>query len=99
VALRGDALVIGAPGADSGTGRIYVLRRFGAVWSHQATVGVLPRDPNDNLGTGVAIADDLIVTSAPGESSSAKGVAATLAQQNDNSAPGSGASYSFARPF
>ena len=38
VALRGDVIVAGAPGADNNRGAVYVFRRAGSAWTQQAKV-------------------------------------------------------------
>jgi hypothetical protein len=109
VAVSGDTMVIGAPYEASNatgvngnqtnnlapySGAAYVFVRTGGVWLQQAYLKASNTGENDNFGYSVAISGDIIVVGAPSESSAATGV---NGNQNDNSAPYSGAAYVFVR--
>src|SRR5688500_6736806 len=81
--------------ASSDSGAAYVLVRDTAgVWSQQAYLKAATADPHDNFGYHVAISGDRIAVGAPFEASNAVGVNGDPA---DNSMPGAGAVYIFAR--
>jgi hypothetical protein len=84
VAISGDKVVA----------RPYVFARNGTNWSRQAYLQASNADPEDFVGgwRNVAISGDFIVLGAAGEDSKATGV---NGNQNDNSAPDSGAAYLF----
>ena len=68
VAVSGDTVVVGAPGADlagAGAGAVYVFVRDGATWPLQATLtGRMARD-GDGFGARVDIDGDTIVVGQP----------------------------------
>jgi hypothetical protein len=83
------------------SGAAYVFVRNGTTWSQQAylkasnTDGEVPGEyTSDAFGESVAVSGGTVVVGAWGESSSATGV---NGDQNDNSAPVSGAAYVFVR--
>jgi hypothetical protein len=109
VGLSGDGntLVVGSPneasnatginGNQSDTsaneaGAAYVFKRMGATWSQQAYVKASNR--SGFFGTSVALSSDgsTLVIGGPDESSGATGVGG---DQNNTSAPASGAAYVF----
>src|SRR5688572_19316160 len=107
VSMSGDTVVISAYAEDSSTtgvngiqndnnatfsGAAYVFVRDGTNWSQQAYLKASNTEANDHFGWSVAISGDTIVIGAGGESSSATGVDG---DQNNNSAPASGAAYVF----
>ncbi len=109
VALSGDTLVVGAWREDSdatgvdgdanndnafGSGAAYVFVREAGVWTQQAYLKASNTDQEDGFGSTVAIAEDIIVVGAPGESSNAQGVDG---DQRDNSIDSAGAAYVFKR--
>jgi hypothetical protein len=109
IAVSGDTLVVGAPyeasnatGVDGdqsdnsapGSGAVYVFTRSGSVWSQQAYLKASNTESNDHFGAAIALSGDTLVVAAPEEDSNASGVGGN---QADNSAPGSGAVYVFAR--
>jgi drug/metabolite transporter superfamily protein YnfA len=109
VALSGDTVVVGAPeefsaatGVDgdqddnsaSYSGAAYVFVRTGSAWSQQAYLKASNSEEHDRFGVSVALSGDTVVVGAPEESSAATGVDG---DQNDNSAPASGAAYVFVR--
>jgi len=107
VSVSGDALVVGAPGEDSGAtgvngdqsdnavsraGAAYLFTRNGAVWSQLDYFKASNTEANDNFGNAVAISGNTVVVAAIVEDSSATGV---NGDQSDNSAENSGAAYVF----
>jgi len=75
-------------------GAVYVFVRVGTNWSQQACLKASNSDARDFFGYSVAISGDTLAVGAQGEASSAVVV---NGNQNDNSAPSSGAAYVFVR--
>jgi hypothetical protein len=117
VALDGDTLAVGAWHESSSatgvngnqaddsapkSGAVYLFRRAGSTWAHEAYLKASNPDgvdgcgrpyacrPGDNFGTSVTLDGTTLAVGASGESSSAAGV---NGDQADNSAPNSGAVY------
>jgi hypothetical protein len=94
VALSGDGstLAVGALDAAGG-GMAYVFVRTGTMWAEQAPLSAANADPNDQLGTAVALSADgnTLVVGAQQEAS------ANPSDPADNTMPGAGAAYVFAR--
>jgi hypothetical protein len=94
VAVAGDTIVAGAPGANLTPGSAQVFVQSGGVWSHQAELVQSFGQVDDAFGASVAIDGDTVVVGTPSDNSSATGV-------NGNpipySASGSGAAYVFVR--
>ncbi|HYF64859.1 MAG TPA: FG-GAP repeat protein [Herpetosiphonaceae bacterium] len=101
-AVLGDHIVIGAPGeatsgegvygANDAAGAAYVFARVGGEWSQAAYLTATNQENGDSFGTGMALMDGAIIISTLSESSNATGV---NGNQADNSAPYSGAVYTF----
>jgi hypothetical protein len=109
VSLSGDTLAVGAPTeASSATGingnqadnsalasgAVYVFQRSGSVWAQQAYLKASNAETGDQFGSTVSLSGDNLAVGAPYEKSQARGI---NGNQADNSAPGSGAVYVFAR--
>jgi hypothetical protein len=109
VAVSGDTIVVGAPREDSratgvngdqadnglsDSGAAYVFVRSGTNWAQQAYLKASNTGASDDFGFRVAVVDNTLLVGAWTEDSSATGV---NGNQNDNSAPGSGAVYVFVR--
>jgi hypothetical protein len=109
VALSGDTLAVGAVGESSsatGTagdqsdnsaddaGAVYIFTRTNGVWSQQAYLKASNTDPLDQFGNSLALSGDTLAVGVGLEASSTSGIDGN---QNDNSAPGSGAVYVFTR--
>ncbi|MEY2548105.1 MAG: trimeric autotransporter adhesin [Verrucomicrobiota bacterium] len=109
VAIYGDTIIAGAYGEDSKStgingdqsdnsartaGAAYIFVRSGTTWSQQAYLKASNTDANDQFGYSLAISIDTVVVGAVSEGSNATGV---NGNQNDNSAPWSGAAYVFVR--
>lgn len=111
--LSGDTIVVGCDDSSNAkgvngnendtsapdSGAAYVYTRSGTEWTQQAYLKASNSEAGDDFGispdfNSVAIDGDTIVVTAVGESSDATGV---NGNQNDNSAPGSGAAYVFVR--
>ncbi|MCB1100658.1 MAG: hypothetical protein KDN22_34165, partial [Verrucomicrobiae bacterium] len=108
-AVSGDTVVAGASGegssstdvngnqSDNGTpssGAAYVFVRNGTTWGQEAYLKASNSGVDDAFGFSAAISGDVIVVGAFGEDSDATGV---NGNQDDNSAPGAGATYVFMR--
>ena len=109
VAIEGDTMAVCAPWESSAatgvdgdgsndtkpmSGAVYVFVRSGGTWVQQAYLKASNTDAEDQFGTTVAISHDTIVVGAFGEDGSAIGV---NGNDQDNSAPNSGAAYVFVR--
>jgi hypothetical protein len=70
IAVDGDFAVIGAPSRTvtyAGAGAFYLLQRAGGTWSVIGTFEeTLTSGPSRELGTSLAIGDDLLAVGAPG---------------------------------
>ncbi len=66
IALDGNTLVVGAPGADGGAGAVYVFVRTGKAWSQQAKL-LSPTGVPRRFGANVALSADTLVVSDHGE--------------------------------
>jgi len=109
VALYGDTLAAGADreasnatgiGGDqnnnalANAGAAYVFTRSGAAWSQQAYIKASNTGSNDVFGWSLALFEETLAVGAAGEASSASGI---NGNQNDDSAPYTGAVYVFTR--
>src|SRR5262245_35258394 len=79
------------------SGAAYVYVRVGGAWTRQAYLKASNTGAGDHFGCAVAISGETIVVGAYGEGSYVTGVDASPADQADNSEPGAGAAYVFAR--
>ncbi|MGI8601672.1 MAG: hypothetical protein ACR2OZ_01600 [Verrucomicrobiales bacterium] len=108
-AISGDTVVVGAYREDSNatgvngnqsdntaadSGAAYVFVRNGTTWTQQAYLKASNTGAGDWFGYSVAVAGDTVVIGAASEGSNATGA---NGNQDDNSAPGSGAAYVFTR--
>jgi FG-GAP repeat len=98
VAIQGNTIVVGAPGASSGKGAVYVFKQSGGVWSTTSTPNAELTSSSGSagnlFGTSVAIDGSTIAVGAPG----ATQVPAIInsSQQNDwCDATAPGAAYVF----
>jgi hypothetical protein len=109
VALSGDTLAVGAHyeasaamgvggnQADNSarwSGAVYVFRRTGTAWQQEVYLKASNTGTGDEFGRSVALSGDTLAVGAHNEDSAATGV---NGNQNDNSAPESGAVYVFRR--
>jgi len=97
VALSGDTLAVGAPNENSGgalSGAAYVFTRTGSAWTQQAYVKASNTRATAHFAYSVALSGDTLAVGSTGESSGTTGVDGN---QNDTSAPDSGAVYLFTR--
>jgi hypothetical protein len=77
------------------SGAAYVFTRAGTTWSQQAYIKASNTDSADEFGrTGASISGNTLVVGAPHEDSKATGIDG---DQDDNSAPSSGAVYVYTR--
>ncbi len=110
IVLSGNTLAVGVPQEDSSatgvngdqsdnnaeqSGAVYVYSRDrSGVWSQQAYIKASNAETGDRFGASIALDGDTLVVGAPNEDSATVGVGG---DQNDNSAPESGAVYVFSR--
>jgi hypothetical protein len=70
VAISGDIIVVGAPGADGqggvSQGAAYVFERSGVLWVEQAKLSASVPAQLEELGLSVALTADTLLTGAPG---------------------------------
>jgi len=107
VSVSGDVVVVGAQGEGSsatgvngaqnnnnapGSGAAYVFVRDGTNWSQQAYLKASNTEAGDLFGVSVAVSGGTAVVVASREAGASPGV---NGNQNDNSAPESGAGYVF----
>lgn len=65
VALKGNTLCIGAPGADKNSGRLYIYQFKDNKWNLQSIVKPEGIEPGDGFGMSIAILDCKILVGAP----------------------------------
>ena len=109
IALFENTLAVGAIGESSaatgvngdqaddsafGSGAVYVFTRVGTTWSQQAYIKASNTEEGDYFGQCVDLSEDLLAVCAVREDSTATGVDG---DQEDNTAPSSGAVYVFVR--
>jgi hypothetical protein len=96
---NGSARGVNGPPDDAAedAGAVYLFTRTGAVWTQTAYLKAPNAEAYDEFGSAMALSRDgrVLAVGARSESSSAKGA---NGDQNDNSAPGSGAVYLWERP-
>ena len=105
VSVSGDTALIGAWREDSNatalngnatdnsaqdSGAAFLFKRSETTWSGRTYVKASNTGQGDSFGYSVSVAGDLMVAGAPSEAGNGVGV---NGNQNDNSAPGSGAAY------
>jgi hypothetical protein len=105
VSVSGDSLAVGAiheaggtgnPADNSapGAGAVYVFTRANRSWTQQAYLKASNASMGYLFGWSVALSQDTLAVGSTIESSAATGI---NGNQNDQSAPGSGAAYVFVR--
>lgn len=92
VALDGDTLAVGLPGAVGDAGAALIFTRRDGQWRQQAVLTASNADVDDRFGTCVALDGDTLAVGAPGEDSGGE-----EAGPADNSAAAAGAVYVFTR--
>jgi len=107
ISVHGDNLVVGAPlepgnatgingnqtnTAAAAAGAAYFFKRNGTTWSQSAYIKASNTGIDDYFGFAVSVSGNSIAVSAYTESSSSPGI---NGNQNDNSAFGAGAAYTF----
>jgi len=69
VALQGDTVIVGAPGAggplSTSQGVVYVFKKVGSAWVESAILSASDGDDNDMFGASVAFKGDTLVVGAP----------------------------------
>ncbi len=109
VALSGDTLAVSAGGEASSardvdgdpennaalaSGAVYIFRRTGINWAQEAYIKASNTQADDWFGIALALSGDTLAVRAMHEDSAATGI---NGDQEDNSAPDSGAVYVFRR--
>jgi len=109
VAISGDTIAVGMQGEDSdargvdgdpinndtpGSGAVYVFRREGAQWVHDAYLKASNTGWGNNFGNSVALDGQTLVVGSRQEYGSASGV---NGDESNRSLPGAGAAYVFIR--
>lgn len=92
-----DSVGIDGPGTNDRaleSGAVYLYKRVGTMWSHDAYIKSSNSEAGDGFGRSIAAWGGRFVVGAPFEDSAATGVDGT---QSDNSSECSGAAYVFAR--
>lgn len=64
IALRGDRLAIGAPGAGGGTGKVVTYRGSGATWTPDPAA-FIPGDAAESFGAALAMSEDTLAIGTP----------------------------------
>jgi hypothetical protein len=78
----------------SASGAVYIYRRSGTSWVHEAYIKASNTGANDVFGTSIALDGNVLAVGAPSESSAEVGVHPPAGgNQGDNSASSSGAAY------
>ncbi|QQS46537.1 MAG: putative Ig domain-containing protein [Acidobacteriota bacterium] len=67
VSLDGDTVAVGATGADSAHGSVYVFKRYGTSWLHEKKLSAHDGAAGDAFGRSVALEGDTVITGAPGD--------------------------------
>ena len=66
LALAGNTLVVGAPGASDAAGAVYVFVRTGSTWSQQgAPLSASDGDPGARFGSSVSLLGESLLVGAP----------------------------------
>ncbi|WP_428261617.1 cadherin-like beta sandwich domain-containing protein [Haliangium sp.] len=105
VAISGDTVAVSGYEEDSGdgdqadnsapdSGAVYVFQRSGATWAQQAYLKAFNPGAGDKFGMSLALSDDTLAVGAYLEDSGATGVDG---EQDNETAPDSGAVYVFRR--
>lgn len=68
--LSGVYAAVGAPGANSQAGEVYLFEESGGSWSEVALLTASPATANDEFGTSVALSGDYLLVGAPGDGGS-----------------------------
>ena len=64
VAVRGERLGVGAPGAGGGTGEVRMFRGSGATWNPDGGA-FIPSDAAESFGSALAMSDDTVAIGSP----------------------------------
>ncbi|MCK5689125.1 integrin, partial [Myxococcota bacterium] len=94
LSLSGETLAVGAPGASSDAGRVYIYTRTGTAWAKEAEFASVNTGAGDLFGFSVSLDGDTLAVGATGEASSSIEIDTGGA---NNSALSSGAAYVFTR--
>jgi uncharacterized RmlC-like cupin family protein len=86
-----------ADNSAASAGAAYVFKRTGSNWAQEAYLKAPNAEAGDYFGFSVALAGDIAVVGAPGESSGQRTVTDGLDASGDNSSAMAGAAYVFTR--
>ncbi|MCC7389438.1 MAG: FG-GAP repeat protein [Phycisphaerales bacterium] len=78
VAVCGDTIVVGAPGANdpmTDSGAVYIFKRTNGSWEQAAKLTLAGGEEFDNFGNAVAISGTEMIAGAPGRGTEAEGEA------------------------
>ena len=95
----GNILAVGANGATSNTGAVYVNSRSGSTWTQESVITASNAAGSDEFGFSLSLSDDgnSLVVGAIGEDSDANAITTDGTGEGDNSAGSAGAAYMFLR--
>ena len=79
----------------SGSGAVYVFKRTGKNWAHEAYLKAPNADANDSFGTTISVSSDTIAVGSTSEASNQTTITNGATASSDNSAGGAGAVYVF----
>jgi hypothetical protein len=86
LAMQGATAFVGAPGASSATGRVYVLEEQGGQWVETTQLTAGASAPGDLFGSSVAIDDDTLIIGAPSADAIAVDAGAVVLFEHDGTA-------------
>ncbi len=66
MALLGDLLVVGAPAADSSTGKLYLFRKEAGRFAPAGSFVLADAQPGDSTGTSMAASGNAVLVGVPG---------------------------------
>lgn len=81
----------------TGSGAVYVFKRTGNNWAQEAYIKAPNAEASDGFGSAIALNENTLVVSAPGEDSNQTTVTNGTTASSNNSATDSGAAYVFVR--
>jgi hypothetical protein len=95
VVLSGPWLMVGAPGANDGSGTVFMYRQSeeGGSFGEPLVLTSPNPNPTDWFGAAIALRGDRLVVGAPTEDGGGTGALATDVPFDDNSSKDSGAAY------
>ena len=82
----------------SGAGAVYIFRRTGVTWTHEAYLKAPNAEASDRFGYSVAVSGDTVAVGGYAEDSNQTTITNGATASSDNSASSAGAVYIFVRP-